>query len=50
MFDIYAGTIHAICNGTIILEVQQASDVTYRFYDYDRLENGKPRELHVEHA
>lgn len=49
-FDIPAGMIHAICNGTVILEVQQSSDVTYRFYDYGRLENGKPRELHLEKA
>ncbi len=50
MFDIPAGTIHAICEGTILLEVQQSSDLTYRFYDYDRLQDGKPRELHVEQA
>ena len=33
--------------GTLILETQQSSDVTYRFYDYGRLENGKPRALHI---
>ena len=44
------GTIHAIMAGTMVLEIQQNSDVTYRFYDYDRLENGKLRELHVEKA
>ena len=32
----------------MILETQQNSDITYRVYDYDRLSNGKPRELHVE--
>lgn len=32
----------------MILETQQNSDITYRVYDYDRLTNGKPRELHVE--
>ena len=31
----------------LILETQQNSDITYRVYDYDRLSNGKPRELHV---
>ena len=30
------------------METQQSSDVTYRFYDYDRLENGKKRQLHIE--
>ena len=44
------GTIHAIMAGTMVLEIQQNSDVTYRFYDYDRLENGKPRALHLEKA
>lgn len=47
-FYIAAGTIHAICENTLILEVQQSSDTTYRFYDYDRLQNGQPRELHIE--
>lgn len=47
-FYIPAGTIHAIRGGTKILEVQQSSDITYRLYDYGRLENGLPRELHVE--
>ena len=49
-FFIPAGTLHAICAGTLLLEVQQSSDITYRFYDYDRLENGKKRPLHVEAA
>lgn len=42
------GTVHAITTGCMILETQQNSDITYRVYDYDRLTNGKPRELHVE--
>ena len=50
MYDIPAGTVHAICKNTVILEVQQSSNLTYRFYDYDRLENGKPRELHIKQA
>ncbi len=47
-FQIEPGTVHAIKAGTLILETQQSSDVTYRLYDYDRLQNGKPRELHIE--
>lgn len=46
--QIYPGTIHAIKAGFMILETQQSSDVTYRVYDYDRLSDGKLRELHVE--
>lgn len=42
------GTVHAITAGITILETQQNCDVTYRLYDYDRLENGRPRELHLE--
>jgi mannose-6-phosphate isomerase class I len=42
------GTVHAIKKGTLILETQQNSDITYRLYDYDRLDNGKPRELHID--
>lgn len=38
-----AGTVHAIWPGSILLEIQQNSDVTYRMYDY-----GRPRELHIE--
>lgn len=45
--DVPPGTIHAIKNNTLIYEVQQSSDITYRLYDYDRLSNGKPRELHI---
>lgn len=41
------GTVHAIKGGLLILETQQNSDITYRVYDYDRLSDGKPRELHV---
>lgn len=47
-FQIDPGTVHAIKGGTLILETQQNSDITYRVYDYGRLTNGKPRELHVE--
>ena len=41
------GTLHAIKNGFFLIEIQQNSDITYRIYDYDRLSNGKPRELHI---
>ena len=47
-FFIEPGTVHAIKGGTVILETQQNSDITYRLYDYDRLQNGKPRELHID--
>ncbi|MDF2943036.1 MAG: mannose-6-phosphate isomerase, class [Herbinix sp.] len=47
-FQIEPGTVHAIKKGTMILETQQNSDITYRLYDYGRLENGKPRELHID--
>ena len=47
-FQIEPGTVHAIKKGTMILETQQNSDITYRLYDYDRLDQGKPRELHID--
>lgn len=47
-FQINPGCLHALKGSSLILETQQSSDVTYRFYDYDRLENGKKRELHIE--
>ena len=47
-FYVPSGTIHALCTGTVVLEVQQSSDTTYRLYDYDRLDDaGNPRELHI---
>lgn len=47
-FYIPSGTVHAIRKGTLVFEAQQNSDITYRLYDYDRLQNGKLRELHIE--
>lgn len=47
-FHITPGTVHAIKNGTLIYELQQSSDVTYRLYDYDRLQDGAPRDLHLD--
>jgi len=41
------GTVHAIKGGFLILETQQNSDITYRLYDYGRLSDGQPRELHI---
>src|SRR5579863_3586540 len=43
MVYVDAGTVHAIWPGSILLETQQNSDITYRTYDY-----GRPRELHIE--
>ncbi|WP_317854496.1 type I phosphomannose isomerase catalytic subunit [Chakrabartyella piscis] len=47
-FQIDPGTVHAIGGGITLLETQQNSDITYRLYDYGRLQNGLPRELHIE--
>ncbi|MGM9985940.1 MAG: mannose-6-phosphate isomerase, class I [Bacillaceae bacterium] len=48
-FYVPSGTVHALCEGTLILETQQSSDTTYRMYDYNRRDaNGKLRELHLE--
>ncbi len=49
-FQISPGTVHAIKGGTLILETQQNSDITYRLYDYDRLQNGKLRPLHIKQS
>ncbi len=49
-FRIDPGTVHAIGGGIRLLEVQQSSDITYRLYDYDRLQNGVPRPLHLDKA
>lgn len=46
-FQIDPGCVHAIKGGTLILETQQSSDITYRVYDYDRVWNGSKRELHI---
>lgn len=51
-FYIPTGRIHAIGAGVMLAEIQQTSDVTYRVYDYDRVDKttGKTRELHTEQA
>jgi mannose-6-phosphate isomerase len=51
VFFLETGTVHAIGAGTVIAEIQQTSDITYRIYDFDRVDaNGKTRELHVDLA
>lgn len=51
VFFIEAGTIHAIKEGIVILEIQQSSNTTYRIYDYNRKDiHGNLRELHTEKA
>lgn len=51
VFFLPAGRIHAIGAGTLLTEIQQASDITYRIYDYDRKDTmGKTRELHTDLA
>ena len=46
-----SGTVHAICGGNLICEVQQNSALTYRLYDYDRTDkDGNKRPLHIEKA
>lgn len=51
IFFLETGTVHAIGAGTVIAEIQQTSDITYRIYDFDRVDaNGNTRELHVDLA
>ncbi|MBR4571416.1 MAG: class I mannose-6-phosphate isomerase [Candidatus Riflebacteria bacterium] len=51
IFFINPGTIHAIGAGVLIAEIQQNSNITYRLYDYDRIDkNGWKRELHLDKA
>jgi len=51
VFMLDTGTIHAIGAGTLIAEIQQTSDITYRVYDFDRVDtNGNKRELHIDLA
>lgn len=47
-FFIPAGLVHALGKGVQVVEIQQTSDVTYRIYDWDRVDDeGKSRELHT---
>jgi len=50
-YFVEAGTQHAICPGMVVCEVQEYSDLTYRVYDYGRVDSsGKRRELHLQKA
>lgn len=51
LFFVPPGTIHGIGAGSLILEIQESSDLTYRVYDYNRVDkNGNKRELHIKKA
>lgn len=51
VFFLETGTIHAIGAGVLIAEIQQTSDITYRLYDWDRVDDkGIARELHTDLA
>jgi len=51
VFFIPAGLVHAIGKGVVVAEIQQSSDITYRIYDYKRVDDhGNERELHTEQA
>jgi len=51
LFFIPAGTVHALGRGVQVAEIQQPSDVTYRIFDWNRVDaSGMPRELHVAEA
>lgn len=50
-YFIPSGTLHAIGKGSLICEVQENSNLTYRVFDYNRVgKDGKPRELHIDKA
>jgi len=51
LFFIPAGTVHALGKGVQVAEIQQPSDVTYRIFDWNRVDaSGMPRELHIAEA
>lgn len=51
VFFIPAGQVHAICAGCLVAEIQESSNLTYRLYDYDRMDKyGNKRELHIDKA
>ena len=51
VFFIPAGRVHALLPGILLAEIQQTSDITYRIYDWDRVDDkGKPRQLHKDLA
>ncbi len=51
LVHIPAGTVHALCGGVQVIEIQQCSDLTYRLFDWNRVgADGHPRQLHVQQA
>lgn len=51
LFFIKSGTVHAIGAGALVAEIQENSNITYRLYDYNRVDkNGNLRELHIDKA
>lgn len=51
LFYMEAGTVHGVGKGVMVVEIQESSNLTYRLYDYNRVDkNGKQRELHIEKA
>jgi mannose-6-phosphate isomerase len=51
VFFLPAGRVHAIGAGILLAEIQQTSDITYRIFDWNRVDqDGKPRELHTDQA
>lgn len=50
-YPVEAGTVHAIGSGTMLVEIQENSNITYRLYDYDRRDKyGNKRQLHIDKA
>lgn len=49
-YFIPAGLVHCLCEGVLVGEIQQNSNITYRIYDYNRSYQGQKRELHVDKA
>lgn len=46
-----SGTLHALTKGSLVYEIQQSTDITYRFFDFNRVDkDGKPRKLHLDKA
>lgn len=51
VFFVTPGTVHAICSGSLVVEIQESSNLTYRMFDYHRVDkNGRERELHIDKA
>jgi mannose-6-phosphate isomerase len=51
LFFIPSGTVHALGKGVSVIEIQQPSDITYRIFDWNRVDDsGLPRELHIAEA